>query len=139
LETKVKYLIDTNIWLERLLDQDKSDIVSQFLDTVPLNQIFLSDFTLHSIGVILSKFNKLDILHKFINDLFFNGLIEQIFLDPHDFADIISNIDKYKLDFDDAYQLTLSQKYDLTIITFDKDFNAKGINKKTPEDILKKL
>ncbi len=139
METKVKYLIDTNIWLERLLDQDKSDIVSQFLDTVPLNQIFLSDFTLHSIGVILAKFNKLDILHKFINDLFFNGLIEQIFLDPHDFADIISNIDKYKLDFDDAYQLTLSQKYDLTIITFDKEFNAKGINKKTPEDILKKL
>jgi len=111
LETRVKYLIDTNIWLERLLDQDKSAIVSQFLDTIPLNQIFISDFTLHSIGVILTKFNKLDILDIFVNDLFFNGLIEQIFLDPRDFADIISNINKYKLDFDDAYQLTLSQKY----------------------------
>jgi uncharacterized protein len=44
LETKVRYLIDSNIWLERLLDQDKSDIVSEFLDTVPLDQIFISDF-----------------------------------------------------------------------------------------------
>ena len=137
METKIRYLVDTNIWLERLLDQDKSEIVSKFLDTIPLEQIFISDFTLHSIGVILSRLNKLDILDKFVNDLFFNGLIEQIFLDPHDFADIIANIEKYKLDFDDSYQLTTSIKYDLTIVTFDKDFNVRGINRMSPEEILK--
>lgn len=137
METRVKYLIDTNIWLERLLDQDKSDVVYQFLDAIPLDQIIISEFTLHFIGVILAKFDKLDILNKFVNDLFFNGLIEQIYLNPRDFADIISNIEKYKLDFDDAYQLTLSQKYNLTIITFDKDFNINGINKKSPEDMKK--
>ena len=136
METKVRYLVDTNIWLERLLDQDKSDIVSKFLDTVPLDQIFISDFALHSIGVIMSRLKKLDILDKFVNDLFFNGLIEQLSLDPHDFIDIISNIEKYKLDFDDAYQLTISLKYDMTVVTFDKDFNIKGINKKSPEEIL---
>jgi uncharacterized protein len=136
LETKVKYLVDTNIWLERLLDQDKSDIVSKFLNTIPLDQIFISDFALHSIGVILSRLNKIDLLDIFVNDLFINGLIEQIALVPDDFADIISNIEKFKLDFDDAYQLTISQKYDLTIVTFDKDFNSKGINKMTPEDII---
>ena len=137
METKIRYLVDTNIWLERLLDQDKSEIVSKFLDTIPLEQIFISDFTLHSIGVILSRLNKLDILDKFVNDLFFNGLIEQISLDPHDFADIIANIEKYKLDFDDSYQLTTSIKYDLTIVTFDKDFNVRGINRMSPEEILK--
>jgi uncharacterized protein len=136
LETKVKYLVDTNIWLERLLDQDKSDIVSKFLNTIPLDQIFISDFALHSIGVILSRLNKIDLLDIFVNDLFINGLIEQIALVPDDFADIISNIEKFKLDFDDAYQLTISQKYDLKIVTFDKDFNSKGINKMTPEDII---
>ena len=85
METKIRYLVDTNIWLERLLDQDKSEIVSKFLDTIPLEQIFISDFALHSIGVIMSRLNKLDILDKFVNDLFFNGLIEQISLDPHDY------------------------------------------------------
>lgn len=128
--------MDTNIWLERLLDQDKSEIVSKFLNTIPLNQIFISDFALHSIGVILSRLNKIDILDMFVNDLFINGLIDQITLDPEDFVDIISNIERFKLDFDDAYQLTISQKYDMTIVTFDKDFNSKGINKMTPEDII---
>jgi uncharacterized protein len=137
LETKVRYLIDSNIWLERLLDQDKSDIVSEFLDTVPLDQIFISDFALHSIGVIMSRQNKLDILDKFVNDLFFNGCIDQISLEPRNFPDIISNIKRYKLDFDDANQLTVALKYDMTIVTFDKDFNIQGINKKSPEEILK--
>jgi uncharacterized protein len=139
LETKVRYLVDTNIWLESLLNQDKSDIVFKFLDTIPLDQIFISDFALHSIGVIMSRLNKLDILDKFVNDLFFNGLIEQLSLDPNDFTDIISNIKKYKLDFDDAYQLTISLKYDMTVVTFDKDFNIQGINKKSPGEILENL
>ena len=137
METKIRYLVDTNIWLERLLDQDKSEIVSKFLDTIPLEQIFISDFTLHSIGVILSRLNKLDILDKFVNDLFFKGLIDQIFIYHHYFAEIIENIEKYKLDFDDSYQLTTSIKYDLTIVTFDKDFNVRGINRMSPEEILK--
>lgn len=29
------YLVDTNIWLERLLDQERSDEVARFLDHVP--------------------------------------------------------------------------------------------------------
>ena len=136
METKIRFLVDTNVWLERLLDQDKSEIVSKFLDTIHLDQIFISDFALHSIGVILTRFKKYDILDKFVRDLFFNGLIEQISLDPQDFIDLISNINKYNLDFDDAYQLTVSQKYNLTIVTFDKDFNVKGINKMTPEETL---
>ena len=139
METKVRYLVDTNIWLERLLDQEKSDSVYRFLDSVPLDQIFISDFALHSIGVIMSRLKKLDILNKFVNDLFFNGLIEQLSLDPYDFVDIISNIEKFKLDFDDAYQLTISQKYEMKIVTFDKDFNVEGIDKMTPDDIIEKL
>ena len=137
MEKKVKYLVDTNIWLERLLDQEKSDVVSKFLDSIPTDQIFISDFALHSIGVIMSRLKKLDVLNAFVSDLFLNGLIEQISLEPLDFVDIISNIERFKLDFDDAYQLTVSQKYDLTIVTFDKDFDVKGMNNMSPEDILK--
>jgi uncharacterized protein len=42
----------------------------------------------------------------------------------------------FNLDFDDSYQLSVAQKYDLTIVTFDKDFNIKEIRKKTPDDIV---
>jgi len=50
--------------------------------------------------------------------------------------DIIANIEKFNLDFDDAYQLTVAQKYKLIIVTFDKDFKPKGIDNKSPEEVL---
>lgn len=65
-------------------------------------------------------------------------MIEQLSLDPHDFIDIISNIENYKLDFDGSYQLTVSQKYEMTIVTFDNDFNIEGIDKMTPDEIIEK-
>jgi predicted nucleic acid-binding protein len=138
LETKVRYLVDTNVWLERLLDQEKSDVASRFFDLIPTDELFVSDFTIHSIGVILSRLKKFEVFAKFINDLFVNGQLEQLSLDAVDLIDVITNIQKYKLDFDDSYQFSIAQKYDLTIVTFDKDFNVKGIKKNTPDEIVEK-
>ena len=84
----------------------------------------------------MTRLNKLDTLDKFVRDIFINGQIEQVTLDSNDFIDLTQNVKDYNLDFDDAYQLTVSQKYDMTVVTFDKDFNAKGIDKKTPEEII---
>jgi predicted nucleic acid-binding protein len=137
LETKVRYLVDTDIWLERLLDQAKSEIVSNFLNTIPSDQLYVSDFAIHSIGVILSRLKKLDTLKMFLEDLFINGQIEQLALDTIDLLDVLDNITKYGLDFDDSYQYTVSEKYDLTLVSFDKDFNVKGLRKVSPEDITK--
>lgn len=138
METKVRYLVDTNVWLERLLDQEKSEIASRFFDLVSIEELFVSDFSIHSIGVILSRLKKLDIFEKFLNDLFINGQIEQLSLEAVDLLDVITNIQRHKLDFDDSYQFSIAQKYDLTIVTFDKDFDIKGINKNTPDEIIEK-
>lgn len=136
METKIRYLVDTNVWLERLLDQEKSIIASKFFDIIPTDSLFVSDFSIHSIGVILSRLKKYDIFKKFINDLFINGQIELLSLGSYDLIDVIGNIQMYKLDFDDSYQFSVAQKYDLTIVSFDKDFNAKGIKKQTPDEIV---
>ncbi len=109
----MKYLIDTNIWLERLLDQEKSETVSLFLDQIPLENVFVSDFSVHSIGVILSRSKKFDVFSNFLNDLFLNAQIEQLSLSPGELMHVISNMQEFNLDFDDAYQLSVSQKYDL--------------------------
>ena len=71
--------------------------------------------------------------------MFINGQIEQVALGPEDLLGVVGNIEHFNLDFDDSYQLTVSQKYDFIIITFDKDFNAKGILKNTPEEIIEKF
>lgn len=136
METRVKYLVDTNVWLERLLDQDKSEVASQFFNLIPTENLFVSDFSIHSIGVILTRLNKFEVFGKFINDLFVNGQLEQLSLDTVELLDVIANIQKFKLDFDDSYQFCIAQKYDLTIVTFDKDFNVRGIKKNTPNEII---
>ncbi len=136
METKVRFLVDTNVWLELLLGQEKSDIASRFFDLIPTEELFVSDFSVHSIGVILSRLKKNDVFDMFINDLFIHGQLEQLALDPVDLLEVNSNIRKYKLDFDDSYQFTISQKFDLTIVTFDKDFNIRGIKKKSPDEVI---
>jgi predicted nucleic acid-binding protein len=53
-------------------------------------------------------------------------------------SEIVANIEKYKLDFDDAYQLTIVQKFDLILVTFDRDFDAIGLKKMSPEEVINK-
>jgi len=44
--------------------------------------------------------------------------------------------DRFKLDFDDAYQYTLVEKYGLAIVSFDKDFDRTPLGRKTPAQVL---
>lgn len=129
------YLVDTNIWLERLLEQDKSEDVRKFLDIVPSERLFISDFSFHSIGVILCKINKRDTLLQFTDDIFKNGDVTLLCLEPDDFPKVVNVIEKYNLDFDDAYQYITAEKNDLTLVSFDADFDRTERGKKSPEVI----
>jgi predicted nucleic acid-binding protein len=52
------YLVDTNVWLERILDQAQSNEVGRFLSHVPSEHLAITDFALHSIGVVLTRLNR---------------------------------------------------------------------------------
>ncbi|MBX3164547.1 MAG: type II toxin-antitoxin system VapC family toxin [Bacteroidetes bacterium] len=132
----MKYLVDTNVWLEPLLQQEQAPAASKFFDITPAEALYVSDFSIHSIGVILSRLKKYTVFEKFINDLFINAQIELLSLNSVELLEVMDNIQKLKLDFDDAYQYSVAKKYDLTIVTFDKDFNVKGIKRKNPTDII---
>jgi uncharacterized protein len=126
------FLADTNIWLERLLDQEKAQEVKQFLDIIPSEYISVSDFTVHSIGIILFNLKKATLFNEFIYDLFSRGGVQVILLNPFDQLDLAGLNKKFKLDFDDAYQHNLTEKYDLHLVSFDKDFKKSGTNVVTP-------
>jgi len=49
------FLIDTNVWLELLLQQDRAGEVSSFFQAVDATSLAITDFTLYSIGIILTK------------------------------------------------------------------------------------
>jgi len=55
-------LLDTNIWLERLLAQERSEEVGDFLKSLPSEQIYITDFSFHSVSIILLRLNKSRVL-----------------------------------------------------------------------------
>ena len=132
------YLVDTNVWLERLLDQERSEEVGRFLDMVPSEQLFVTDFTFHSIGVILSRLNRGVAFLQFVRDAFIDGAVCLVHLEPEDMNVLLKVMEKFQLNFDDAYQYVAAERYDLTIVSFDSDFDRTERGRKTPKDLLGK-
>lgn len=130
------YLADTNIWLERLLGQAKSDEVGQFLDQTPTNQVFITDFAFHSICVILTRLQQKSTLLDFVQDVFVDGAVSLISIKPEATQSLVDVVDKYNLDFDDAYQYIAAEQNNLVIVSFDSDFDRTVRGKKTPAEIL---
>ncbi len=130
-------LIDTNIFLEFFLGQERAKACRQFLKRVEKGEIgrFVTDFTLHSIGIILEKYKKKELLPGIFASLnTFKGLkllsanLEELSL-ISEFSMVTS------LDFDDAYQAYFCKKLNIPIVSYDSHFD--GIIKRLkPEEIL---
>jgi len=113
------YLIDTNIFLEILLSQKQKDICKEFLVS-NIEHIYISDFSLHSIGVILFRSNKETVFDKFVRDII--QKIKILTLSEELYSDLGKIKEEFGLDFDDAYQFKTAEEYGLSIVTQDKDF-----------------
>jgi len=129
------YLVDTNVWLERILDQAKSEEVGEFLNRTPIERLFITDFAFHSIGVILTKLNRSDAFLTFVNDVFLDGNVTMVKLDPEEVPEVVRVIEQFQLDFDDAYHYAVAGKYELAIVSFDRDFDRTRIGRKAPAEI----
>lgn len=118
------YLFDTNIFLEILLDQSKKDIAKKVL-TDNIDSLFISDFSLHSIGVILIKQKQFKTFNNFLFDIIPHVTI--LSLEKEKYSDLNLLSEKYSLDFDDSYQVVIAKENNLEVLTMDKDF--KKVNK----------
>ncbi|MHC4621245.1 MAG: PIN domain-containing protein [Planctomycetota bacterium] len=117
------YLVDTNIWLERLLDQARSAEVGRFLAEIPTDQLLMSDFTLHSIGIL-------------VDDVFVRGRVTLFTVQPVAMHRVVTAMDRFNLDFDDAYQYVAAELSDAEIVSFDGDFDRTARGRQTPLDVL---
>ena len=129
------YLVDTCVWLEELLVQEKIPDVDEFFDKVNPQLVHITDFSLHSIGVILSRLKKYELYEDFLSDTIIDSGVKTLSLGALDLKQVLFNERKFKLDFDDAYQYTAAEKFNLTIISFDQDFDRTERGRKTPGQI----
>jgi len=68
------YLIDTNIFQEGLLEQEKAESVRYFFQAVDIEKTFMTDLALHSIGIILFRLKKYELFTSFVEDMIINGM-----------------------------------------------------------------
>ncbi len=129
------YLIDTNIFLEGLLEQEKAESVRYFFQAVDMEKTFMTDLALHSIGIILFRLKKYELFTSFVEDMIINGM-EILSSTPEDLMKLDRTAQQYNLDFDDAYQYMLAEKHQLQLISFDKDFDSTKIGRKEPSEIV---
>jgi predicted nucleic acid-binding protein len=113
------YLVDTSVFLEVLLIQEKRKTCKDFLD-LNIGNIYISDFSLHSIGVILIRNKRDDVFQRFAIDVIPN--IDIITLSKSSYENLVETKMKFGLDFDDTYQYMIATEYDLEIVTLDSDF-----------------
>ncbi len=129
------YLVDTNIFLEVLLLQQRKDECKSFLNLLKKGKQIgvITDFTIHSIIVIMSNFNRLNELRVFLLSLTaYKGLkIYHTNITDEVMATEIAL--KEKLDMDDAIQYAVALSLNVeAIISFDKHFNSLKIPRKEP-------
>ncbi|WP_322797783.1 type II toxin-antitoxin system VapC family toxin [Thermoflexus sp.] len=129
------YLVDTNVWLERFLDQARAEEVGDFLNRTPSDQLCITDFAFHSIGIVLGRLNKAQAFLQFVQDAFLDGAVSLIRLEPEDMQRVVGIMAEYHLDFDDAYPYAAAEKHRLTLVSFDADFDRTPLGRKTPAEM----
>jgi predicted nucleic acid-binding protein len=112
-------LIDTNVFLEILLEQEQQKLCKQFIID-NLDNLFISDFSLHSIGVVTFRKNKETLFTAFVQDMLPH--LNVLALPKNSYIEMNTLSKTLNLDFDDAYQYSIAKYYDLKLVTLDKDF-----------------
>jgi hypothetical protein len=131
------FLVDTNVWLELLLKQEKADEVRHFFMNIDADFLSITEFSLYSIGIILTRLKKDELFKNFLSDTIEDSGVGIVRLNIDDLKHLLTMCHKYQLDFDDAYQYVASEKYELILVSFDNDFDRTERKRKTPLESLK--
>ncbi|HID86247.1 MAG TPA: PIN domain-containing protein [Anaerolineae bacterium] len=130
------YLVDTNLIAEILLRQTKAGGVKRFLESIAPENLYLTEFSLYSLGIILLRREMHDTFLQMVDDLLLTGGIRLVRLGLEDMQDVVHVSRRFNLDFDDAYQYAAAEKYNLILVSFDADFDRTKRGRRTPTGVL---
>ena len=132
----MKLLLDTNIFLEVILGQERADEARTLLSKVEEHEFFVSDYSLHSVGLLLFRRGKHEVFRRFLKDMILDPGVVVITLSAQEMERLIDVAQRFNLDFDDAYQYAIAERHNLTLVSFDSDFDRTERGRKVPKDLL---
>ena len=125
-------LLDTNIWLELMLAQERAAEVRKLLADTPASALHITDFSVHSIGVILTRLKRPAALSRFLNDLSGEHAVCLVNLAPSELRLLPALSHRFGLDFDDAYQYAAATLRKLELVSFDAHFDRTDLKRREP-------
>jgi len=132
-------LVDTNIFLEVMLSRSKREECKKLLAMLRDGKAkgIVTDFTVHSIMVLMDRFKKLEELKTFLLSLMAHKGLYVYTTPVADEVNAVESAEESKLDVDDAiqYGTALSVNAD-AIISFDKHFDNLEVQRKEPAQII---
>ncbi|MBI4258221.1 MAG: type II toxin-antitoxin system VapC family toxin [Thaumarchaeota archaeon] len=136
------HLIDTNIFLEVLLSQERSSECKSLLSAVKSGRIqaAVTDFSIYSIMISMANFKKTEELKIFLSSLSgYRGL--QIYrCTASDMITATEITTRTKLDIDDAIQYSSARAMSArSIISFDRHLDGLEAPREEPSQTIKDL
>jgi len=132
----MKLLVDTHIFIEILLNQAKANEARTFLENRKGHELFVSDFALHSIGLLLFRHKQYVVFRQFLQDLVYRVGVVEVSLTTPEMDAVVDLAAKFGMDFDDAYQYGAALKHGLKIVNFDADFDRTSEGRLLPAAVL---
>lgn len=131
------YLVDTNVLLETALRRQHWESARNFLGSVPSRELAISTFTLHSLGFFLIRRTP-EVFDAIVADVV-NRAIPVLEIAPASLNRVSRAAREHNLDFDDAFAYTVAEMHNLTIVSFDSDFDHSPRGRTTPAKILEAI
>jgi predicted nucleic acid-binding protein len=132
----MRLLVDTNIFIEVLLNQASAGDARTFLENRKGHELYVSDFALHSIGLLLFRHKQHQIFRQFLRDVIDRSGFGMVSLRAPELDALVDVAAKFNLDFDDAYQYSAARTDGLEIVSFDADFDRTTEGRLLPADVL---
>jgi len=130
----MKLLLDTNVFLEVIFNQRQALIARVLLNSVN-HELFISNFSLHSVGVQVIRRRGGKRWRRFLEELILPGHVTVLALSSDKLRSVGDIAQRFGLDFDDAYQYVTAEENDLTLVSFDRDFDKTTRGRQTPQEI----
>src|SRR3989344_6413244 len=113
------YLVDTNVFLEVLLDQKRANECEEIIQKFNRGILtaYVSSFTIHSIEVILEKNNRLEVLKYFLKDLLESKGLKRFDTTTAEEIGVLDIAKRLNLDFDDAINYFICKSLKLGIVS----------------------
>jgi len=102
-----------------------------------MEELAISEFSVYSIGIALVRNGLEDAFVQFLSDSLEGTALNRVQIDTADLKKIIAVRKRFGFDFDDAYQYVVAEKHDLTLVSFDADFDRTERGRATPGQILR--